>query len=120
MKKRIKKKRAVANTALKLAMSMNDWKLLDKQEKRMFLKICFRAVIDKFPLDEYFIFEIPLRDKDFWVFCFFGLEYKKDNPDESDFRQIDFWIYKTKNKRKIMVVPAALDEKKNNCFEAVY
>ena len=122
MNKRQKKKHAVDIEALKFAQCMEDWKWLDKRERRMFLKVCHRAIVDKFPLDEFFIFEIPLSRKDFWVFSFFELEYKsKKNFTPGDFRQIDFWIYKSKKRKsKFIVSPVALDTEKGNCFEAVY
>lgn len=121
MNKRQKKKHTINIAALKLAKSMEDWKYLDKREKRMFVKICRRAVIDDFPLDEFFIFEIPVCDSDFWVFVFFGLEYNRENPSQNEFRQIDFWIYSSKKRpNKFIVTPATLDKEKKNCFEAVY
>lgn len=121
MNKRQKKKHAIDIAALKLAKSMDDWSFLSKQERKMFLKVCRRAVIEKFPLNNFFIWEIPLCNNEFWVFCFFGKEYNKENPEECCFRQIDFWIYKCKKKKnKYVVMPAALDKEKNNCFEAIY
>lgn len=63
MNKRQKKKHALDIAAVKLARSMEDWKYLDKRERRAFVKICKRAVMDNFPLNEFFIFEIPVCDK---------------------------------------------------------
>lgn len=121
MNKRQKKKHALDIAAVKLASSMEDWKYLGKRERKAFVKICKRAVMDNFPLNEFFIFEIPVCDKNFWVFVFFGLEYNKENPNQNEFRQIDFWIYTSKKRpNKIIVTPAALEEEKANCFEAVY
>ena len=123
MNKRQKKKHAVDIEALKLFQNMRDWTIeyRSKKERQMLFMICRRAVIDKFPLDEFFIFEIPLQDKDFWVFVFFGLEYNRENPSANEFRQIDFWIYSSKkHPNKFIVSPAALEEEKKNCFEAVY
>lgn len=121
MNKRQKKKHALDIAAVKLASSMEDWKYLDKREKRAFVKICKRAVMDNFPLNEFFIFEIPVCDKNFWVFVFFGQEYNKENPNQNEFRQIDFWIYTSKKRpNKVIVTPTALEEEKVNCFEAVY
>lgn len=121
MNKRQKKKHAFDIAAVKLASSMEDWKYLDKRERKAFVKICKRAVMDNFPLNEFFIFEIPVCDKNFWVFVFFGQEYNKENPNQNEFRQIDFWIYTSKKRpNKVIVTPAALEEEKANCFEAVY
>ncbi len=123
MNKRQKKKHAVDIKAQILFQSMRDWtcEYRSKKERQMIFKICRRAVIDNFPLDEFFIFEIPLRDKDFWVFVFFGLEYNRENPSQNEFRQIDFWIYSSKkHSNKLIVSPASLDKEMKNCFEAVY
>lgn len=121
MNRRQKKKHALDIAAVKLARSMEDWKYLDKRERKAFVKICKRAVMDNFPLNEFFIFEIPVCYKNFWVFVFFGQEYNKENPNQNEFRQIDFWIYTSKKRpNKIIVTPAAVEEEKVNCFEAVY
>ena len=123
MNKRQRKKHAVDIEALKLARNMRDWRCeyWNKKERQMLFKICRRAVIDNFPLNEFFIFEIPVCDRDFWVFVFFGLEYNRENPNQNEFRQIDFWIYSSKKRpNKMIITPAALDKEKKNCFEAVY
>lgn len=98
-----------------LIRSITDLSIRTKKEIRQLSKICRLAIKEEFPLDEFFLWEIPSTTGNCSVFCFFGKEWTK-NKDQ--FRQIDFWVYKRKN--KYHVKPASEDEPKKTCIDALY
>lgn len=123
MNRRQRKKHTIAPELLCLArsVSVGDWENYSTTEKKIILMVCQRAVAENFPLDDYFLWEIPLRGTDYWVLCFIGKEFNPYKPSETHYRQIDFWVKKAKNnKRKYSVAPASLECEKKKCLEAVY
>lgn len=94
------------------------------QSKEMLLKVCRKCLLDKFPLEDYYLFEIPYSDQYGWIMDFVNREeYESCHKSEADIKihEIDFWCPFDKK----LAIPQGLDNNSNqydcnNCFEALY
>jgi len=95
------------------------------KSKEMLLKVCRKSLQDNFPLEDYFLWEIPYEDKNGWIMCFVNLNdfinCHQLHKEDTKIREIDFWCpYNSRT-----AIPQGLDNYSNlynceTCFDAIY
>lgn len=116
-----RKARKLANTVA----ASSGYPIYGFEYKNIILKACRKSVIDGFPLQDYFLGEIPTGDKS-GVLAFFEniTEYGMGENYNPNAHEIIFWCpYNSQ-----IAIPHAMcndgigdyDEERENCFEAVY
>lgn len=98
---------------------LNDIKICNQ----MLFKVVDRCIKERFPIEEYMLFEIPYGDKSGWIMDFVNKDdyykYHELGMKEIKIREIDFWV--THNGKAI---PQKLESSNQynakNCFESVY
>ena len=131
MNKRIRKKKD-KKLVLSLVEQFRNQKEMnmcpDKEEwseiRQMLLKVCRKAVIDRFPLKNYFLYELPYEDNEGWIIMFAHREdydnFHNRNM-ENRIRGLDFWCsYAQKLAIPLYLTPKGEKKYADSCFKAVY
>ena len=96
----------------------------EQREKEILLKVIRKCLKDSFSIEEYFLWEIPYKDKEGWIMDFVHIvdfkNYHEKGNHNIEIREIDFWCpFNSRLAIPQRLVGGNLHDR-GTCQEAVY